>query len=94
MYAHEKTPRYAFCADRVPTAHCLSECCAKSSETRFVEQLRQAFMTACQFFDEKQYARAVLMFTQLRGRYPQLQDYVQFFLADSYRNAERPEDAL
>ncbi|MDY0096070.1 MAG: tetratricopeptide repeat protein [Candidatus Vecturithrix sp.] len=66
----------------------------ESSETRFVEQLRQTFITACQCFDEKQYARAALIFAQLRGHYPQLQDYIQFFLAESYRNAERPEDAL
>lgn len=66
----------------------------ESSETHSLNQLRQTFMSAHQLFDEKQYERAALIFAQLTGRYPQLQDYVQYFLAESYRYGKRQEEAL
>ncbi|GAK59966.1 lytic transglycosylase, catalytic [Candidatus Vecturithrix granuli] len=66
----------------------------ESFETRSLDQLRQTFMSAYQLFDTKQYESAALMFAQLDGHYPQLQDYVQYFLAESYRNGKRPEEAL
>jgi outer membrane protein assembly factor BamD (BamD/ComL family) len=55
---------------------------------------RQMFMTGQRMLDEKHYEEAALLFAQLDGNYPLLQDYVQFFLAESSRQADQQEAAL
>lgn len=55
---------------------------------------RQMFMSGQQLLDTKHYEKAALLFARLDDNYPLLEDYVQFFLAESYRQADQKERAL
>ena len=66
----------------------------ESSTASSLTLARQMFVTGQQLLEEKQYEKAALLFAQLVGNYPLLQEYVQFLLAESYRNADRKEEAL
>ena len=57
-------------------------------------QLRKLLMDGVNAFQEKKYAQAAPAFEQLVGQYPELQDYVQFFLANTYLNLGKNQQAL
>ena len=60
-----------------------------SPKNRTLSQKRNLFATGVQLFQEKQYEKSTQIFEQLTNQYPELQDYVQFFLASTYKAQEK-----
>jgi soluble lytic murein transglycosylase len=59
-----------------------------------LSQRRTLFTEGTTSFYEKKYKKAVQYFEQLVDQYPELQDYVQFFLANTYLNLGENQKAL
>ncbi len=59
-----------------------------------LEQRRQLFIEGVTLFQDEKYKKAVQTFEQLRDQYPELDDYVQFFLANTYINLKENQKAL
>ena len=57
-------------------------------------QRRTLFTEGVNAFQDKQYEAARQSFEGLREQYPELQDYVEFFLADTYLNLGENQKAL
>jgi soluble lytic murein transglycosylase len=57
-------------------------------------QKRQCLSEGVSLFQDKKYDQAVQKFEQLAGQYPELDEYVQFFLANTYINLGKQQDAL
>jgi soluble lytic murein transglycosylase len=58
------------------------------------EQQRQAFMQGVQFYEDREYNKAVSIFENLEPQYQELHDYVLFFLAHSYLKIQEEQKAL
>lgn len=57
-------------------------------------QKRELFTKAVKIFQDKQYEESVQYFERLLNQYPELQDYVQFFLANAYIKLKEDHKAL
>ncbi len=55
---------------------------------------RELFSEGMKAFQTKEYEKAVQFLTPLVNDYPELEDYVRYFLAKTYAEMERPKDAL
>lgn len=63
-------------------------------QTLTLAQRRQHFIEAVQVYAAKDYQKAAVAFEHLRGRYPELHDYVLFFLAHTYIKLKEEQKAL
>jgi len=66
----------------------------ETSEGLTLSQRRTLFTEGAKLFQEKKYKKAVQYFERLVDQYPELDDYVQFFLANTYINLGENQKAL
>lgn len=59
-----------------------------------LEQRRQRFMEGVQLYEERHYEQALVIFEALKNQYPELHDYVLFFLAHTALKLKREQQAL
>ncbi|MBN1550804.1 tetratricopeptide repeat protein [bacterium] len=64
------------------------------SDPLTIFQKRELFTESVNVFQEKNYEKAVQLLLPLVDQYPELEDYVRYFLAESYRKLDRPQEAL
>ncbi len=57
-------------------------------------QCRQLFIESVQLFEKKEYQKAASVFEHLRNQYPELHDYVVYFLAHTYLKLQEEQKAL